>query len=167
MAHRRHQASAAPAIAAQRGAAAVSVPPAVDPLRKLFMGRRRSRRSHCSIAACLEGARGAVPATILSLSLHGALIELEEPAFAAARCEGGLLGYGALLEEHATGGLVLHCAASILRRSVQVVRLTVGSTGSDPVQVGLCFEPLLQRAEFEALSLCSTTRLEPDRRSGR
>lgn len=167
MAHRHPPAPAAPAASAERGASPDAAAPGADPLRRLFTGRRRSKRSHCRIAALLEGTRGGVPATILSISLHGALVELEEPAFATARCEGGLLGYGALLEEHATGGLLLSCAAASLRRVVQVVRLTVGSTGGDPVQVGLFFEPLLQRAELDALCLCSETRLEPDRRSGR
>lgn len=170
MAHRRPQADTTAASAAASAAKRAettpedTAPPA-DPLRQLFMGRRRSKRSHCSIVARLEGTLGSVPATMLSISLHGALIELEEPAFALASSEGGLLGYGALLEEHATGGLVLLCAEACLRRVVQVVRLTVGSTGGDPVQVGLVFEPVLQRAELDALSSCSSVRLEPDRRS--
>ncbi len=165
MANRRPQPASTPPAAAQRGASSAPTAPVADPLRQLFMGRRRSKRSHCRIAARLEGVRGPLPATILSISLHGALIELEEPAFADASDTGGLLGYGALLEEHATGGLVLLCAEACLRRSVQVVRLTVGSTGGDPVQVGLGFEPVLQRAELDALCGCSVVRLEPDRRS--
>ena len=167
MAHRRPLAPAAPPASTQRGASPAAVPPTGDPLRRLFTGRRRSKRSRCHIEACLEGTRGAIPATVLSISLHGVLVELEEPQFAAAYCESGLLAYGALLKEHAAGGLALSFSASGLRRSVEVVRLAVGSAADDPLQVGLSFGTPLQPAEFETVCLRSDTRLEPDRRSGR
>jgi hypothetical protein len=117
----------------------------VAEIKRLFSGRRRSRRFACERTVVVVGVRGSYPGRLLNVSRLGALVEIAHDDFLPADCEGSLIEIAGLLKDRFPNGITIRIPGDSVRLMATVVR--VSPHASEPSSVFGCYfsMPLTRR----------------------
>ena len=126
--------------------------PLNDPLRRFLSGRRRSERQLCIIPVILWSGRRRFLGTVVDLSIHGALVHVDDSALRGALGKRRAGSYLDVVERHFGEGFQISFPGHENAVTAHVVRLIVSMGETGAVRIGSQFATALSPEEVKVLT---------------